>query len=136
MNGAILIRKYKAARDIFSQLYDECINHGVQVGNKINLTPDQVENHVSEATGVPVDIMKSNRRHKYPVEARMIAYHIMYNWLGMTLEAIGKRFGGRDHTTVLHALQSFDDWIFTDKAFALKAKRVEDDLLNKSVEHD
>lgn len=131
VNGAVLIKKYKVAREIFSQLYDECIANGIIVGNKFRVTSSEVIEKVSEFLQIPVPAIKCKSRRRNLVEARMICYHIMYNYSGLTLTQIGRLFGNRDHTTILHALQSYNDWMFSDKAFANKAKACEELILNR-----
>lgn len=50
----------------------------------------------------------SNRRTKPIVEARQKAMWLCRKYTPRSLPEIGKKFGGRDHTTVLHASQKYD----------------------------
>ena len=43
---------------------------------------------------------------------------------GLSLPEIGKHFGGRDHTTVMHAVRKIDNQIETDEAFRRKVDMV------------
>ena len=131
INGAVLIKKYKQAREIFSQLYDECINNGIIVGNKFHVKSEHIEECVAEICELEVDQIKRKSRAKHLVEARMIAYHMLYNYAGLTLKQIGNRYNGRDHTTIINGLQNYAKWIFSDPVFAAKAKACEDAILTK-----
>lgn len=51
----------------------------------------------------------SRRRDKHVVMPRQVACWIMRNFTGMSLPQIGAKVGGRDHTTVLHAIHKVED---------------------------
>ncbi len=50
--------------------------------------------------------------------ARHTAMYLMYKELGIPYEQIGRLFGGRDHTTVMHAVEKITDQLKTDPAIA------------------
>jgi hypothetical protein len=64
----------------------------------------------------------SQRRDKYAVRARHIAMFIGKDVTNRSLPALARRFGGRDHTTVLHAVKKVgarirsDQWLAYDVA--------------------
>lgn len=51
-----------------------------------------------------VAVLTSPDRHKNIAEIRFIAMWVMREITGMSLPAIGKRLGGRDHTTIIHGI--------------------------------
>jgi chromosomal replication initiator protein len=51
------------------------------------------------------------------VIARQTAMYFAKNHTNLSLKAIGYHFGKRDHTTVLHAIESVNNMIDTDKEF-------------------
>lgn len=57
---------------------------------------------VSHMTGVSVERLKSERRTGEIVKARHIAFFVIRRFTGRSFPQIGKAFGDRDHTTVLH----------------------------------
>lgn len=62
---------------------------------------------VSEKHGVSLDDMKSVNRAKRLVAARYEAFYRIRTETTLSYPQIGRRFGGRDHTTVLHGVQKY-----------------------------
>jgi chromosomal replication initiator protein len=56
------------------------------------------------------DLLKQSRKKEY-VKPRQIAMFIIRKELETSLPSIGEFFGGRDHTTVIHAIDKIDGWI-------------------------
>lgn len=61
---------------------------------------------VSESTGIPVALMVSRSRKQEVVHARYLAIYLAHTITKDTYATIGSQFGGRDHSTVLYAIQS------------------------------
>jgi hypothetical protein len=57
---------------------------------------------------VTLQDLKSARRTKNIVHPRQLAMYLVKTLTPRTLPDIGRRFGGRDHTTVLHAIRKID----------------------------
>lgn len=72
----------------------------------VSVTVEKIINQVSETFGVSVEDMKSNKRTSNIIEARQIAMYIIREVTELSQDAIGKEFGGKDHTTVIYALSS------------------------------
>lgn len=66
---------------------------------------DTILHEVAAYFGVTVDDLKSQNRSKPIVSARQIAMYLLRDLTELSLPKIGQVFGGRDHTTVLHAHQ-------------------------------
>ncbi len=62
--------------------------------------------------------MLSNRRTRSVVHPRQIAMYLAKSMTPRSLPEIGRRFGGRDHTTVLHAVRKIEDLVSRDVALA------------------
>ena len=60
----------------------------------------------------------SSRRTQNVVRPRQVAMYLSKQLTLRSLPEIGRRFGGRDHTTVLHAVRKIDDLVKTDQALA------------------
>lgn len=60
----------------------------------------------------------SSRRTRTVVRPRQIAMYLSKTLTPRSLPEIGRRFGNRDHTTVLHAVRKIEDMIKTDRGFA------------------
>jgi len=70
---------------------------------KINM--DQIQRLVAEYFNMKVSDLRSKRRTKSIAEPRQIAMYLVRTLTTHSYPEIGEYFGGRDHTTVLHACQ-------------------------------
>ena len=61
---------------------------------------------VSEYFEIDQEIILGRRRDKQTAKARQVAMYLLREEAGMTVTAIGRFLGGKDHSTVLHACQS------------------------------
>ncbi len=66
---------------------------------------------------IPVEHVKSKTRKREIVQARQISMYYAKDLTKSSLKTIGMHFGGRDHSTVIHACQTVNDLIETDKKF-------------------
>lgn len=82
------------------------------------VTFDAIKRAVSAFHGVSVNDLMSSRRTGGVVRPRQIAMYLAKTMTPRSLPEIGRRFGGRDHTTVLHAVRKIGGLIETDKALA------------------
>jgi chromosomal replication initiator protein len=64
-----------------------------------------------------VDLLKSKTRKREIVQARQISMYFSKQLTKSSLKNIGMHFGGRDHSTVIHACQTVNDLMDTDKKF-------------------
>jgi chromosomal replication initiator protein len=63
----------------------------------------RIQQVVAEAHSVPVEKMKARGRASQIARARQVAMYLTRELTHLSLAQIGEHFGGRDHTTVLHA---------------------------------
>jgi chromosomal replication initiator protein len=69
---------------------------------------------VSRHYGISRGDILSERRHRSVVWPRQIGMYLAKQLTSRSLPEIGRRFGGRDHTTVLHAIRKIDGVISAD----------------------
>ena len=67
------------------------------------ITADQIMEATAEYFGVGVDDIRGQSRSRVLVNARQVAMYICRELTDLSLPRIGQAFGGRDHTTVMHA---------------------------------
>jgi chromosomal replication initiator protein len=81
------------------------------------LTTPHIQQVVAEYFGLKISELKSKRRHRSITLPRQIAMYLCRELTEATLPEIGRSFGGRDHTTVIHsctkitALEACDDHV-------------------------
>jgi len=79
---------------------------------------------LAEYPGVTMYDLKSPRRNATMVRARQIAMYLSKTITARSLPEIGRRFGGRDHTTVLHAVRKIEAMVAKDAVFAAELERI------------
>ncbi|MBI3143160.1 MAG: chromosomal replication initiator protein DnaA [Bacteroidetes bacterium] len=81
------------------------------------LTIDHIQTLVCEHYEMPIDLLKSKTRKREIVQARQISMFLAKKFTKTSLANIGKYFGGRDHSTVIHACQTVTNLMDTDTLF-------------------
>ncbi|WP_270116649.1 chromosomal replication initiator protein DnaA [Glycomyces algeriensis] len=72
-------------------------------GKNTEVTVDQIMQATADYFGVASADLKGNSRSRVLVNARQVAMYLCRELTDMSLPRIGQAFGGRDHTTVMHA---------------------------------
>ena len=73
------------------------------------ITKELVQKVVAESFGVKISDLKSKRRTKAVVLPRQVAMYLCRNLAGMSLPETGNFFGGKDHSTVIHACKVIEE---------------------------
>ena len=73
-------------------------------------------------------MMLSNRRQREIVRPRQIAMWLCHVHTRLSLPQIGRKFGGRDHTTVLHAIRKIDELRQVDANITAAIAELESEL--------
>lgn len=94
---------------------------------------DFIQKTVSEYYSVSLEDMKAKTRKKEIVIARQVAMYFAKEYTHHSLKSIGFHFGGRDHSTVIHGVQSINDMMETDAKFKLSVEELKKKLKMKTV---
>jgi chromosomal replication initiator protein len=78
------------------------------------LTIEQIQKVVCEYFDIPIDLIRAKTRKQEVVLARQIAMYIAKEMTNSSLKTIGIHFGGRDHSTVIHACQAVEEFLKTN----------------------
>ena len=73
------------------------------------ITVDVIVQEVARTYGVSAADIRSKRQDAGTVEMRQMSIYIVRELTGMSTNAIGKEFGGKNHTTILYSLSQFED---------------------------
>jgi chromosomal replication initiator protein len=79
--------------------------------------PDRILAAVSERFGVRPETLVGPRRTQAIALPRQVAMYLMRNLTEMSLTEIGRVFGGRDHSTVIHACRQVAERIQSEESF-------------------
>jgi chromosomal replication initiator protein len=82
-----------------------------------DVSVDFIQKTVGDYFKVDLEAMKSKVKKREIVIPRQTAMYFCKRYTQLTLALIGENFGGRDHSTVIHALESVEDMMKTDANF-------------------
>ncbi|WP_306117378.1 MULTISPECIES: chromosomal replication initiator protein DnaA [unclassified Roseitalea] len=108
---------------------DDILGHLVRVDEPKKVLIEDIQKKVAQHYNVARSELLSNRRTQAVVRPRQIAMYLSKLMTPRSLPEIGRRFGGKDHTTVLHAVRKIEKLMKDD---ANLAKEVE--LLRRLIE--
>lgn len=97
---------------------DELLGHLVNAGEPKRVRIEDIQRVVSRHYNVSRQEMVSNRRTRTIVKPRQIAMFLAKTMTPRSFPEIGRRFGGRDHTTVLHAVRKIENLLDEDTKLA------------------
>jgi chromosomal replication initiator protein len=92
---------------------------------------DYIQKTVSEFFKVSIEEMKAKTRKKEIVIARQVGMFFSKEYTNHSLKTIGAYFGGRDHSTVIHAVQSVEDMMDTNSHFKSQVEELRKKLKMK-----
>jgi len=90
--------------------------------NNRKVTIEEIQKKVAEYFNIRLSDMSSPRRARAVARPRQIAMYLSKQLTSKSLPEIGRTFGGRDHTTVMHAVNRIDEL------------SIEDSLLSDDIE--
>jgi chromosomal replication initiator protein len=113
----LLIRRYHEPQ-ISVERIDELLGHIYRTGEPKRVRIEDIQRVVARHYNVSKTDLLSNRRTRTIVKPRQIAMYLAKVMTPRSLPEIGRRFGGRDHTTVLHAVRKIEDLATADTTLA------------------
>ncbi len=113
---SLLARASLEHKEITMQLVQDVVQS--VIGNiRPYVTIQEIQSIVSDYLKVPEDLLRAKTRKQEVAVARQIAMYLAKVLTSSSLKTIGLHFGGRDHSTVIHAYQTVEDLISTDPKF-------------------
>ena len=103
--------------------------HDILRANNRRVTIEEIQKRVSEHFNIRVADMHSARRARAVARPRQVAMYLAKQLTSRSLPEIGRKFGGRDHTTVMHAVKKVEELRHIDSAFCEDV-----DLLRRMLE--
>ena len=93
---------------------------GLKFREPKKLQESTIIENVCEYFQIETKTMVSKCRNRNLVVARQLAMYFIKKYTNLTLEKIGKLFGGRDHTTVIHSINTIEGFIDIKDGLFLK----------------
>jgi chromosomal replication initiator protein len=85
---------------------------------------ETIKRRVAAFFDLSLEDLISQRRHRAVARPRQIAMYFCKRLTRRSFPDIGQRFGGRDHTTVMHAVKRIEELALTDAAFAAELAEI------------
>jgi chromosomal replication initiator protein len=92
--------------------------HDLLRANDRRITIDEIQKRVAEHYNIRLADMHSARRARAVARPRQVAMFLCKQLTPRSLPEIGRKFGGRDHTTVMHAVRKIEELRATDRTLA------------------
>ena len=86
--------------------------------NSRKITIDEIQKRVVEHYNIKLSDMHSPRRSRSVARPRQVAMYLAKSITTRSLPEIGRKFGGRDHTTVIHAIKTIEEIMVNDPNLA------------------
>ncbi len=103
-------------RDISLETSQEVL-HDLLRANDRRVTIEEIQKQVASHFNIRVSDMHSARRARAVARPRQVAMYLAKQLTTRSLPEIGRKFGGRDHTTVMHAVRKVDELREHDLSF-------------------
>ncbi len=104
-------------RDITLETTKEVL-HDLLRANDRRVTIEEIQKRVAAHFNIRMSDMHSARRARSVARPRQVAMYLAKQLTSRSLPEIGRKFGGRDHTTVMHAVRKVDELRDHDSGFA------------------
>ena len=92
--------------------------HDLLRANDRRISVEDIQKQVANHYNIKVSDMHSARRARMVARPRQVAMYLSKKFTSKSLPEIGRRFGGKDHTTVMHAVKRVEELIASDHEFS------------------
>ena len=115
-------------REVTIDLAREALGGVLSGAESPEITPTLIRERVAQLFGVTVEALSSKKRTKEVTMPRQVAMYLIRELLDLPLVEIGKLFGGRDHSTVIHSIQKVEEDLAGDDAFHARVEALRAEL--------
>ena len=131
------MNKILAYRDLIGKEMDEesanrAVHDMMRKSNNYVPTAAMIISEVSRYFGLEESVVKGPSRNREAVNARQAAMYLVRRMTNLSTPDIGREFGGRDHTTVLHSLEQIEKKIKQDDIFAQTIREITININSKN----
>ncbi len=118
-------------KDITPDLAAEALKSIIPNSKPKVITIHEIQKVVSEHYGIKMEDFAAKKRTKSIAFPRQIAMYLSRELTDSSLPKIGEEFGGRDHTTVIHAHEKISKLIKSDPEFEKQIKELENKIKSR-----
>jgi len=99
--------------------------HDLLRANDRRISIEDIQKHVATHYNIKVSDMHSARRSRAVARPRQVAMYLAKKLTSKSLPEIGRKFGGKDHTTVMHAVKRIEELMGSDSDIARDVELIE-----------
>ena len=114
-------------------LAKEALKDLINTKNSKTITIEYIQETIANYFDLNIEMLKSQRRTQNIAFPRQIAMYLCRKLTDSSLPKIGENFGGRDHTTVIHAYEKILNKIESDQDFNNTINELSNKILNSSL---
>jgi chromosomal replication initiator protein len=129
IQGLALINNAPFSLDLAKQ----AIGEPMAAAQSTKPSMQQIIDAVTGYYGIKLTDLLSKRRHKSIALPRQVGMWLARKHTRYSLEEIGSYFGGRDHTTVMHAIRMIETKRDADSALDLDVSRLEEQIATRAI---
>ncbi|MBC7143501.1 MAG: chromosomal replication initiator protein DnaA [Rhodobacteraceae bacterium] len=104
-------------REITLELAQDCLSDILRASDR-KVTIEEIQRKVSEHYNIRLSDMIGPKRVRTIARPRQVAMYLAKSMTTRSLPEIGRRFGGRDHTTIMHGIRKVEELKATDSQLA------------------
>lgn len=104
-------------REITLELTQDCLSDVLKASDR-KVTVEEIQRKVSDHYNIRLSDMIGPKRVRNYARPRQMAMYLAKHMTNRSLPEIGRRFGGRDHTTVMHGVRRIDELKAVDSQIA------------------
>ena len=130
------VKKVKAYKDLLEKDVDtENVNKAIQdmlrKENEYIPTVDDIVREICKVYRIDDKAIRGQQRDRDAVRSRQVAMYLIRRLCNYSYKDIGKEFGNRDHTTVMHSIEQVEQRIAKDASFAETVRAITTNINNR-----
>ena len=130
------LNKILAYRDLLGDQVDEesvgrAVRDMLKRSNEYVPSPKVIISYICSYYHIDEETLRGQSRSRDVVAARQLAMYLIRRMHATSLDGIGKEFGNRDHSTILHSLDKVEKQMQTDPKFAERVKEITTNISSK-----
>jgi chromosomal replication initiator protein len=118
--------------EITLELAQRALKDMITIKTADDISIDYIQKSVANAYNISFSDMKSKKRAKNIVLPRQVAIYISRKLTEYSTTEIGNEFGGKDHSTVIHAISKISTKYESDDNFRMKLDGIIEDIREAS----
>ncbi|UCF88280.1 MAG: chromosomal replication initiator protein DnaA [bacterium] len=118
---------FAKTKTISIDLVQDALKNFLEQKKKV-ITVEEIQRNVASFYNTKVSEIKSKKKNKALIKPRHTAMYLTRMLTNLSLPEIGRHFGGRDHSTVLHAIQKLENIAANDPDFRATLDRLIQEL--------